>query len=165
MRVAGLEGIRRGCRTLTTPPSAAPDHRPDLVERDFTALGPNQLWVAEIIYVRIPTGFCYTALVTEVYTRRIVGWAVAASLHNEVLPLQAIEHALLSTRAEAASIGLVQRSDRGSPVLLAYSDALITTGVKASVGNVGDSYDNGLRGQPMASTRPYSSIATAPGRP
>lgn len=140
MKVVGLEGIRRGRKALTTTPSGVSDRRPDLVERDFTALGPNQLWVADITYVRMPTGFCYTAFITDVCTRRIVGWAVAASLHTEALPLQALEHALLSTRAEASSSGLVHHSDRGSQyVSLAYSDALITAGVKASVGTVGDS--------------------------
>lgn len=142
MRVAGLEGFHRGRKALTTTPSAAPDHRPDLVERDFIALGPNRLWVADITSVRFPTGFCYTAFITYVCTRRIVGWAVAASLQTEVLPLQALEHALLSTRAEVFSSGLVHHSDRGSQyVSTAYSDALITAGVKASVGTVGDSYD------------------------
>lgn len=145
MKVVGLEGIRRGRKALTTTPSGVSDRRPDLVERDFTALGPNQLWVADITYVRMPTGFCYTAFITDVCTRRIVGWAVAASLHTEALPLQALEHALLSTRAEASSSGLVHHSDRGSQyVSLAYSDALITAGVKASVGTVGDSYDAAL---------------------
>ena len=145
MKVVGLEGVSLGHKALTTTPTGVSDSRPDLVERDFTALGPNQLWVADITYVRMPTGFCYTAFITDVCTRRIVGWAVAASLHTEALPLQALEHALLSTRAEASSSGLVHHSDRGSQyVSLAYSDALITAGVKASVGTVGDSYDNAL---------------------
>ena len=65
-------------------------------------------------YVRIPSGFCYTAFITDVCTRRIVGWAVAASLHTEALPMQALEHALLSTQAEASNSGLVHHSDRGS---------------------------------------------------
>lgn len=145
MKAAGLEGIRRGRKALTTTPGSAPDDRADLVERDFTALAPNQLWVADITYVRIPSGFCYTAFITDVCTRRIVGWAVAASLHTEALPMQALEHALLSTRAEASNSGLVHHSDRGGQyVSLAYSDALITAGVEASVGTVGDSYDNAL---------------------
>ena len=98
-KVAGLEGVRRGRKAITT----TPDHRSDLAERDFTALGPNQLWDSDITYVRTPTGFCYTAFITDVCTRRIVSWAVAASLHTEALPLQALEHALLSTRAETSS--------------------------------------------------------------
>lgn len=145
MRRAGLTGVRRGRKAITTIPTSTPDHRPDLVERDFTAAGPNRLWVADITYVRIPSGFAYTAFITDVYTRKIVGWSTAASLHTEVLPMQALEQALLSSGAQASPAGLIHHSDRGSNyVSLAYTDALITAGVKASVGSVGDSYDNSL---------------------
>lgn len=79
------------------------------------------------------------------HSRRIVGWAVSATLHTAGLPLLALEHALLSTGASHGHQGLVHHSDRGSQyVSLAYSDALITAGVSASVGTVGDSYDNAL---------------------
>lgn len=153
MKAAGLRGIRRGRKVFTTSPAGVPDRRPDLVERNFTAAGPNQLWVADIppqagdapTYVRIPSGFCCTAFITDVFTRRIVGWAVATSLHTEALPLQALEQALQTTPAEASRTGLIHHSDRGSNyVSLAYSDALITAGVQASVGSVVDSYDNAL---------------------
>ncbi len=145
MRLAGLHGARRGRKPVTTCPSGEPDHRPDLVERKFAAESPHQLWVADITYVRLPTGFCYTAFITDVCTRRIVGWAVASSLHTESLPLLALEHALISTGAHRARDGLIHHSDRGVQyVSLAYSDALTTAGVKASVGTVGDSYDNAL---------------------
>lgn len=142
MKAAGLCGIRRGRKVFTTSPAGGLDRRPDLVERNFTAAGPNQLWVADITYVRIPSGFCYTAFITDVFTRRIVGWAVATSLRTEALPLQALEQALQTSPAEASRTGLIHHSDRGSNyVSLAYSDALITAGVQASVGSVGDSYD------------------------
>ena len=142
MNVVGLEEVRRGRKALTTTPSRAPDHPSELVERDFTALGSNQRWVADITYVHMPTGSCYISFITDDCTRRIVGWAVAASLHIEALPLQALEHALLSTSAEASNSGLVHHSDRGSQyVSLVYSDALISAGIKASVRTVGDSYD------------------------
>lgn len=145
MKAAGLCGIRRGRKVFTTSPAGGLDRRPDLVERNFTAAGPNQLWVADITYVRIPSGFCYTAFITDVFTRRIVGWAVATSLRTEALPLQALEQALQTSPTEASRTGLIHHSDRGSNyVSLAYSDALITTGVQASVGSVGDSYDNAL---------------------
>src|SRR5699024_11229429 len=78
-------------------------------------------------------------------TRRIVGWAVATSLRTAALPLQALEQALQTSPAEASRTGLIHHSDRGSNyVSLAYSDALITAGVQASAGSVGDSYDNAL---------------------
>lgn len=145
MRAAGLQGIRRGRKPVTTRPAEAPDARADLVERQFTAQRPHQPWVADITYVRILTGSCYVAFITDVCTRRIVGWAVAASLHTAGLPLLALEHALVVTGAGRGRQGLVHYSDRGAQyVSSAYSDALITAGVKASVGTVGDSYDNAL---------------------
>lgn len=140
MKAAGLTGIRLGRKVFTTSPAGGPDLRPDLVERNFTAKSPNRLWVADITYVRIPSGFCYTAFITDVFTRRIVGWAVTTSLHTEALPLQALEQALQTTPAEASRTGLIHHSDRGSNyVSLTYSDALITAGVQASVRSVGDS--------------------------
>jgi len=145
MRAAGLQGVRRGRKPITTRPACEPDARPDLVERRFAAERPHQLWVADITYVRILGGFCYVAFITDVFTRRIVGWAVSASLHTQGLPLLALEHALLSTGASRGREGLIHHSDRGAQyVSLAYSDALITAGVTASVGTVGDSYDNAL---------------------
>ena len=142
MKAAGLQGVRRGRKPVTTRPSGMPDARPDLVERHFTAERPHQLWVADITYVRILGGFCYVAFITDVFTRRIVGWAVSASLHTTGLPLLALEHALLSTGASRGRQGLIHHSDRRAQyVSLAYSDALITAGVSASVGTVGDSYD------------------------
>ena len=143
MKIAGLQGVRRGRKPVTTRPEAGVDQRPDLVERRFIADRPQQLWVADITYVRILTGFCYVAFITDVFSRRIVGWAVAPTLHTQSLPLLALEHALLSTRTSKNESGLIHHSDRGSQyVSLAYSDALIAAGVKASVGTVGDSYDN-----------------------
>ena len=145
MKIAGLQGVRRGRKPVTTHPEAGDDQRPDLVERRFVADRPQQLWVADITYVRILTGFCYVAFITDVFSRRIVGWAVAPTLHTEQLPLLALEHALLATGVSRNVSGLIHHSDRGSQyVSLAYSDALLAAGVKASVGTVGDSYDNAL---------------------
>lgn len=153
MRRAGLQGIRRGRKAITTQPTREPDLRADLVERDFTADAPNRLWVADIppqaggtpSYVRILAGFCYVAFVTDVFTRRIVGWSVAGSLHTEALPLVALEQALAATGATRGRQGLVHHSDRGSQyVSLAYTDAPLAAAVTASVGTVGDSYDNAL---------------------
>ena len=114
MRIAGLQGVRRGRKPVTTRPGAGPDERPDLVERKFAADRPRQLWVADITYVRILAGFCYVAFITDVFSRRIVGWAVAPTLHTQSLPLLALEHALLSTGASRNDSGLVHHSDRGS---------------------------------------------------
>lgn len=145
MRIAGVHGVRRGRTPVTTRHAGVPDDRPDLVERKFIADRPHQLWVADITYVRTLAGFCYTAFITDVCTRRIVGWAVSGSLHTAGLPLLALEHALVCTGASRGDQGLIHHSDRGAQyVSLAYSDALITAGVTASVGTVGDSYDNAL---------------------
>ncbi|MBB5750081.1 transposase InsO family protein [Micrococcus sp. TA1] len=145
MKAAGLQGVRRGRRPVTTRPAVEPDHRPDLVKRQFAAQAPNRLWVADITYVRILTGFCYVAFITDACTRKIVGWAVAATLHTQSLPLQALEHALLSTDASLRDGRLVHHSDRGVQyVSLAYTETLAVYGVTASVGSVGDSYDNAL---------------------
>ena len=114
MKLAGVEGVRRGRTPITTRPADEPDARPDLVERCFTAQRPNQLWVADITYVRILGGFCYVAFITDVYSRRIVGWAVSDNLHTAGLPLLALEHALVSTGASRDRHGLVHHSDRGS---------------------------------------------------
>lgn len=145
MRSASLHGVRRGRRPVTTRPSVKPDHRPDLVKRKFLAQEPGRLWVADITYVRILTGFCYVAFITDACTLRIVGWAVAATLHTQALPLQALEHALLSTDARLRDGQLIHHSDRGVQyVSLAYTETLADYGVAASVGSVGDSYDNAL---------------------
>jgi len=145
MKVAGLQGVRRGRKLVTTRPAVGDDQRPDLVERRFVAERPQQLWVADISYVRMLTGFCYVTFITDVYSRRIVGWAVAPTLHTENLPLLALEHALSPTGECRNESGLIHHSDTGSQyVSLAYSDALITAGGKASVDAVGDSYDNAL---------------------
>ncbi len=103
MRGAGLHGVRRGRKPVTTYPTHVPDALPDLIERRFTAEQPNRLRVADITYVRILAGFCYIAFITDVCTRKIVGWAVAATLHTDGLPLLALEHALLTPVAPCAA--------------------------------------------------------------
>ena len=111
MRLAGVEGVRRGRKPITTHPATS-DSRPDLVKRNFNASRPNQLWVADITYVRTTYGFVYTAFVIDVYTRKIVGWAVASTLKTEDLPLQALEQAI--ALAKDSLEGLVHHSDHGS---------------------------------------------------
>lgn len=84
MREPGLEGAVRGQRKRTSLPGE-PDERPaDLVERNFRAPAPNRLWVADLTYVSTWSGFCYVALIVDVFSRAIVGWRVSSSLHAEV---------------------------------------------------------------------------------
>ena len=145
MRIAGLHGVRRGRRPFTTVPSKLPDHRPDLVERDFHALTPDMLWVADITYVRTVSGFAYTAFITDACTRKIVGWSVASSLSTQALPMIALQQAIATTPAARQGGRLVHHSDRGVQyVSLAYTDTQAEHGVAPSVGTVGDSYDNAL---------------------
>ena len=82
MRLAGVSGKGKGRSLITTRKPYVSDQRPDLVEREFTAQGPSKLWVADITYVRTKTGFVYAAFVTDVYSRRIVGWALSDSMRT-----------------------------------------------------------------------------------
>lgn len=143
MRLAGICGACRGRRPVTTRPSKAPGARPNLVNRQFSADRPNRLWVADITYVRTLSGFVYIAFVTDVYSRKIVGWATRSSMKTEVLPLQALEQAIALARDNLA--GLVHHCDHGSQYTsIAYNDKLTDYGIKPSTGTVGDSYDNDL---------------------
>jgi transposase InsO family protein len=142
MRQMGLEGARRGKRFKKTTVVDEAAHRPaDLVERDFTADRPNQLWVADLTYVSTWVGFAYVAFITDVFSRKIVGWRVSNSLRSD-LALDALEQAL---HARSDLDGLVHHSDRGVQYLsIRYSDRLAEAGIAPSVGSVGDSYDNAL---------------------
>lgn len=84
MRAAGLRGISRAKGPRTTIPGTGPDTRPNLVDRQFTASGPNQLWVADITYCRTFAGWVYAAFVTDVYSRRVVGWQLSTSLRTDL---------------------------------------------------------------------------------
>ena len=144
MRKAGITGAVRGRKLRTTVPVPVPDHRPDLVERNFTAPAPGVLWVADITYVRTSAGFVYTAFVIDAYSRRIVGWATRSSMTTEALSLEALEHALATARRQQ-NTDLVHHSDRGGQyVAVAYTEKLADHGIRPSVGTVGDSYDNSL---------------------
>jgi putative transposase len=110
MRGMGLQGAVRGRRFKTTIPDDAAMRPPDLVDRDFSASRPNELWVADLTYVATWRGCVYVAFVIDVFARRIVGWRVSSSLRTD-LALDALEQAIWS-RAETE--GLVHHSDRGA---------------------------------------------------
>ena len=142
MRKAGLRGVQRGKPVFTTITDPAEQRPADLVNRQFKAAAPNRLWVADITFVRNWQGFCYTAFVTDACSRKIVGWAVAATMRTEDLPLQAFDHAVWQTNSDLSQ--LVHHSDRGSQYLsLVYTDRLGDS--DRPLGRVaGDSYDNAL---------------------
>jgi transposase InsO family protein len=141
MRQLGLRGAVRG-KVWKTTIAAATDERPgDLVQRQFVASRPNQLWVADLTYVATWAGCVYVAFVIDVYSRYIVGWRASTSLRTDLV-LDALEQALYSRRDTA---GLIHHSDRGTQYLsVRYTERLAEAGIAASVGSVGDSYDNAL---------------------
>jgi transposase InsO family protein len=142
MRQMGLRGAVRGRRYKKTTIADESAIRPmDLVGRDFTAQRPNQLWVADLTYVATWAGFVYVAFITDVFSRKIVGWRVSNSLRSD-LALDALEQAL---HARPDLGGLVHHSDRGVQYLsIRYTERLAEVGIEPSVGSIGDSYDNAL---------------------
>lgn len=114
MRQQGLRGIRRGKQFVTTRPGDAAARPPDRVERQFTAARPNEQWVVDFTYVPTWSGMAFTAFVTDVYSRRIVGWRTTNRMPTE-LPLDALEMALwIRDRAGETVDGLIHHSDAGS---------------------------------------------------
>jgi transposase InsO family protein len=144
MRRLGLQGVVRGRRfKVTTIPDAAALRPADLVTRQFTAMRPNQLWVADLTYVATWRGFVYVAFVIDVFSRRIVGWRASNSLRSD-LALDALEQALYD-RPIGESERLVHHSDRGVQYLsIRYTERLAEAGIEPSVGSRGDSYDNAM---------------------
>ena len=141
MRDLGISGVRRGKRFKTTIPDEVADRPDDLVQRQFAADRPNQLWVADLTYVSTWRGSVYVAFVVDVFSRRIVGWRVSRSLRTD-LALDALEQALY---ARSDTDDLIHHSDRGSQYLsIRYTERLAEAGIDTSVGRVGDSYDNAL---------------------
>jgi transposase InsO family protein len=141
MRAMGLQGAVRGKRVRTTVPNSTERQPLDLVQREFQACAPNQLWVSDFTYVSTWTGFVYVAFVIDVFSRMIVGWRVSSSMSGE-LTLDALEQALWAREVKGR---LIHHSDRGSQYLsIRYTERLKDAGVEPSVGTVGDSYDNAL---------------------
>lgn len=141
MRELGLRGVVRGRKARTTIPDEAADRPVDLVERDFSASGPNELWVADLTYVATWGGFVYAAFVIDAFSRMIVGWRVSRSLASD-LALDALEQALY---ARPVGEELIHHSDRGRQYVgIRYTQRLTEAGIEPSVGSVGDSYDNAL---------------------
>jgi len=140
MKEAGLEGVSRRKKAFTTrrDPEARP--APDLVDRDFSAAGPDHLWVADITYVPTWAGFLYLAVVVDVWSRRVVGWAMATHLRTQLV-LDALNMALEQRRP----IDVIHHSDQGSQYTsIAFGKRCTKMGVRPSMGSVGDCYDNAL---------------------
>lgn len=145
MRADGLRGLRRDKLFVTTRGAASAARPPDLVKRVFRADRPNQLWVVDFTYVPTWSGMAFTAFVTDVFSRRIVGWRTAAAMPTE-LPLDALDMALWTRqRADELVAGLIHHSDAGSQyTAIRYTGRLAEVDAVASIGSVGDSYDNAM---------------------
>jgi len=140
MRAVGLEGVSRRRSVHTTVRDRAARPAPDLVDRDFVAPGPNQLWVADITYIPTWAGFVYLAVVLDVWSRRVVGWALATHLRTELV-LGALDMALGQRRPQA----VIHHSDQGTQYTsIAFGLRCREAGVRPSMGSVGDAYDNAM---------------------
>jgi putative transposase len=143
MRRLGLQGVRRGKHVRTTIPNAKAACPLDLVNRQFKASRPNELWVSDFTYVSTWQGNVYVAFVIDVFARRIVGWRVSRSMRTDFV-LDALEQALHARKRERNET-LICHNDRGSQyVSIRYTERLAEAGIEPSVGSKGDSYDNAL---------------------
>jgi putative transposase len=144
MRANGIQGAkRRGKPWRTTRPNPARQRRPDLVCRDFTAAGPDRLWVADFTYVRCWEGMTYFSFVIDVWSRRIVGWQLASHMRTDLVS-DALRMAL-SRRRHGADVELVHHSDAGSQYTsIDFTQVLDDHHVLGSIGSIGDAYDNAM---------------------
>jgi len=140
MRRAGVRGVSRRKPFHTTVRDATARPAPDLVERRFAAAGPDQLWVADITYIPTWAGFLYLAVVLDVWSRRVVGWAMATHLRTELV-LDALDLALRRRRPT----NVIHHSDQGCQYTsIAFGQRCQEACVRPSMGSVGDAYDNAL---------------------
>jgi putative transposase len=140
MRRAGLRGVSRRKPFCTTRRDETARPAPDLVERRFAAAAPNQLWVADITYIPTATGFLYLAVVLDVWSRRVVGWATARHLRTEL-----VLHALNGALGRRRPHEVIHHSDQGCQYTsIAFGLRCREAGVRPSMGSVGDAYDNAL---------------------
>ena len=137
MREAGLRGVSRRRWVTTTRRAAWARPAPDLVQRHFQAEAPDRLWVADATYIPTAVGFFYLAVVLDVYSRRIVGWAMDSHLRTALM-LQALDMALAQRRPD----GVIHHSDQGCQYTsIAFGLRCREAGVRPSMGSVGDAYD------------------------
>ncbi|WP_438352323.1 IS3 family transposase [Microbacterium sp. CJ88] len=143
MRLAGVRGVRKSKRVFTTRSDKTVALPSDLVNRRFTAPAPRRLWVCDVTYVATWSGFAYVAFVTDVYSRRIVGWNVASTLRAEILPMQALDMAAWGVGGRLD--GLIHHADHGSNyTAMVYTERIVELGAVPSTGTVGDSFDNAM---------------------
>ncbi len=138
----GIRGVQRGKKRWTTVVDETAPRPADLVDRQFVATRPNELWLADITYASTWGGWLYVAFILDVHSRMIVGWQLADHLRTDLV-LDALEMAIW--RRDVTLGSLVHHSDRGCQYTsFRYSDRLAQAGIAASVGSKGDSYDNAM---------------------
>lgn len=143
MRELGIRGVTRSKTTITTRPDKSSPRAPDLVKRQFRAERPNQLWVCDFTYVSTWSGFAYTAFVIDVHSRMIVGWRTAATMTANLVT-DALDMAIFSRRTQLLR-GVIAHSDAGSQYTsVAHTERLAEIHAFASIGSIGDSYDNAM---------------------
>jgi putative transposase len=145
MKAAGLVGAVRGKVKRTTIADPAAERARDLVNRNFAPACPDRLWVADITYVSTWSGWVYVAFVVDAYARRILGWRCGSSMSTQLV-LDALEQGMWTRQRTGATLdSVVAHTDRGSQyVSIRYTERLAQAGIAASVGTVGDSFDNAL---------------------
>ncbi len=147
MRELGIAGAVRGKRVITTLPGGQADRAPDLLDRDFVAGALNRCWVADFTHVKTWAGIVYVACVVDTFSRRIVGWS-AATMKETVFVLDALEMALWQRDRDQHPVRpgeLIHHSDAGSQYTsFRLTEHLDAAGIAASIGSVGDAYDNAL---------------------
>ncbi|QKV95985.1 IS3 family transposase [Streptomyces sp. NA02950] len=147
MRELGIQGAVRGKRVITTIPGGQVQRVPDLVDRDFVAAAPNRCWVADFTHVKTWSATVYVAFVVDTFSRRIVGWS-AATVKETVFVLDALEMAIWQRDRDQQYVQpgeLIHHSDAGSQYTsFKLAEHLDAAGIAASIGSVGDAYDNAL---------------------
>ncbi len=140
MRIAGIQGVSRRKGPVTTKRDDRDRPAPDLVNRKFMATAPDQLWVADITFVPTRVGFFYLAVVLDVFSRRVVGWAMDDHMRTPLV-LAALNMAIERRNPR----GVIHHSDQGSQYTsIAFGNRCNDAGIKPSMGSVGDCYDNAM---------------------
>ncbi len=138
----GLRGVQRGKKRYTTVPDHSAARAPDLVGRNFRAERPNELWLADVTYTSTWEGWSYVAFILDVFSRMIVGWQITDHLRTDLV-LDALEMAIW--RRDVTDAQLRHHSDAGCQYTsFRYTDRLHEAGIAASIGSIGDSYDNAM---------------------
>jgi putative transposase len=140
MRQARIQGVHRRRKVATTRQNPAQAAAPDLVKREFTADGPDRIWVSDITYVPTTAGYLYLAVVIDVWSRRVVGWSMRDNLAT---PL--VTDALDMAIGQRKPAGVIHHSDRGSQYTsAAFRARCDRAGIEMSMGRRGDAYDNAV---------------------